>query len=230
MSAMSTFVLLPGAGSDSWYWHRVVPLLAQRGHTAMPVDLPYGDDQADQRAYADIVVAAIRGAERPLIVVGQSMSAFTAVLVAERVPVDELILVAPMIPAPGESPGLWWGNVGHEDAKRTQDVLDERDPDAAPDPLELFFHDVPTELRDEAFARDETRLSDTAFEPQWDAVRWPDVPVRVIAGRNDRLFPLPFLTRLANDRLGVEPETVDSGHLPALACPSELTELLLARR
>ncbi len=56
------------------------------------------------------------------------------------------------------------------------------------------------------------------------------MPVRVIAGRNDRLFPLLFLTRLANDRLGVEPETVDSGHLPALACPSELTELLLARR
>ncbi|MGN5235598.1 MULTISPECIES: alpha/beta fold hydrolase [unclassified Rhodococcus (in: high G+C Gram-positive bacteria)] len=227
---MSTFVLLPGAGSDSWYWHRVVPLLAQRGHTAMPVDLPYGDDQADQRTYADIVVAAIRDAERPLIVVGQSMSAFTAVLVAERVPLDELVLVAPMIPAPGESPGLWWGNVGHEEAKRTQDVLDGRDPATAPDPLELFFHDVPVELRDQAFAREESRLSDNAFEPQWEAEGWPDVPVRVIAGRHDRLFPLPFLTRLANERLGVEPETVDSGHLPALVCPSELTELLLARR
>jgi pimeloyl-ACP methyl ester carboxylesterase len=226
---MSTFVLLPGAGSDSWYWHRVVPLLLQRGHSAVPVDLPYDDDQVDQCDYADVVVAAIRNAERPLIVVGQSMSAFTAVLVAERVSVDELILVAPMIPAPGESPGQWWGNVGHEDAKRTQDLLDGRDPDAATDTLELFFHDVPADLRDEALAREQTRLSDTAFGPQWDAVRWPDVPVRVIAGRHDRLFPLAFLTRLANDRLGVEPEKVDSGHLPALVCPSELAELLLAR-
>jgi hypothetical protein len=48
----------------------------------------------------------------------------------------------------------------------------------------------------------------------------------VIAGRNDRLFPLEFMRRLSRERLGVEPDEIDTGHLPALAGPDELAELL----
>jgi hypothetical protein len=51
----------------------------------------------------------------------------------------------------------------------------------------------------------------------------------VIAGRHDRFFPLAFVQQLARERLGVEPEIVPSGHLPALACPDELTASLLHR-
>ena len=29
---MSAYVLIPGAGGDAWYWHRVVPLLQAAGH------------------------------------------------------------------------------------------------------------------------------------------------------------------------------------------------------
>ncbi|WP_407445583.1 alpha/beta fold hydrolase [Rhodococcus sp. (in: high G+C Gram-positive bacteria)] len=224
---MSTFVLLPGAGSDSWYWHRVVPILERRGHDALAVDFPYADDNENQDSYADLVVAALRDARKPRVVVAQSMSAFTAVRVAERCAVDELVLVAPMIPAPGESPAQWWGNVGHEDAQREQAAADGRNPDAPLDIRELFFHDIPDALTEEAFAQEEPRLSDAAFEPRWNAERWPDVPVRVVAGRRDRLFPLPFLTELSRARVGVEPVVVDSGHLVALARPSELVDILL---
>jgi hypothetical protein len=42
-----------------------------------------------------------------VIVVAQSMAAFTAPLLCDRVDVRLLILVAPMIPAPGETPGAW---------------------------------------------------------------------------------------------------------------------------
>lgn len=224
---MATFVLLPGAGSDSWYWHRVVPLLQALGHTVIPVDLPYSDAAAGQYEYADAVVAAARDAVGPLVLVGQSMSAFTAVIAAERLPVDRLVLVAPMIPAPGESPGRWWGAVGQEQAKRAQDVADGRDPDAPLGPRELFFHDVSAEVAEEAFAHDGPVLSDSAFEPPWRADRWPDVPVRVVAGRHDRLFPLDLIRRISRERIGVEPDVVDSGHLVALARPRELTELLV---
>jgi hypothetical protein len=34
------------------------------------------------------------------------------------------------------------------------------------------------------------------------------------------------MRRLARGRLGVEPDEIDSGHLPALARPDELAELL----
>ena len=224
---MSTFVLLPGAGSDSWYWHLVVPLLEARGHDVLAVDLPYADENAGQDDYADLVVAGLGDVRRPLIVVAQSMSAFTAVRIAERCAVDELVLVAPMIPAPGESPAQWWGDVGHEEAQRAQAVAEGRDPDSPLDIRELFFHDVSDAVTAEAFAHEESGLSDAAFEPPWDAERWPEVPVRVVAGARDRLFPLPFLTELARARIGAEPLVVDSGHLVALARPAELADILL---
>ena len=32
---MSTFLLVPGAGGDAWYWSRVVGQLTRRGHEAI---------------------------------------------------------------------------------------------------------------------------------------------------------------------------------------------------
>ena len=55
---MTSFVLVPGAGGSAWYWHRVVPLLQARGHPAVAVQLPAGDDGAGLAAYADAIVAA----------------------------------------------------------------------------------------------------------------------------------------------------------------------------
>ena len=43
---MSTYVLIHGAGSDGWYWHRVAPLLRERGHDVVAPDLPVGDERA----------------------------------------------------------------------------------------------------------------------------------------------------------------------------------------
>src|SRR3954453_5446202 len=56
---MATYVLIPGAGSDSWYWHLVAPELVRRGHDVIAVDLPTGDDSAGFEEYADAVVDAI---------------------------------------------------------------------------------------------------------------------------------------------------------------------------
>ena len=50
----------------------------------------------------------------------------------------------------------------------------------------------------------------------------------MIACRHDRLFPLEFMKRLSRERLGVEPDVIDSGHLPALSRPDELAALLEA--
>jgi len=52
------------------------------------------------------------------------------------------------------------------------------------------------------------------------------VPTKVVAGRNDRLFPPDFTTALAHERLGVEPDVIDTGHLSALADPDALVDVL----
>jgi pimeloyl-ACP methyl ester carboxylesterase len=221
----TTYVLLPGAGGDAWYWHMVAPELRARGHEVLTPDLPAAEDSAGLGDYAEAVVAAI-GDRADLIVVAQSMAAFTAPMLFDRVDVRLLILVAPMIPSPGESPGEWWSNSGQIAAQRQLDEREGRDPDAAFDVVTTLMHDVPPDIVAEAVARGEPRQSDTPFAEPWPLVDWPPVPTKVLAGRHDRLFPLDFMRRLAQDRLGVEADVIDTGHLPALARPKELAERL----
>ena len=222
---MATFVLVHGAGSDSWYWHRVAPALEARGHVVVAPDLPCDDDSAGLREYADAVVEAI-GDRKDLVVVAQSLAGFTAPLVCERVPVRLLVLLAAMVPSPGESPGDWWSNTGHEEARRQQDLLEGRLPDAPFNPMTTFFHDVPPETVSAAFERGARDQSATPFGKPWPLAAWPDVPTRFLLCRNDRFFPADFMRRVARQRLGITPDEMDGGHLPALARPSELVDRL----
>src|SRR5688572_28603582 len=112
---MATFVLIHGAGDVGWYWHLVEAELWKLGHDAVAPDLPCDDDAADLGDYADTVVDAI-GDRADLVVVAQSYGGFTAPLVADRVSVEALVLIAGMIPAPGESPAQWWTNTGYREA------------------------------------------------------------------------------------------------------------------
>lgn len=225
----ASYVLLPGAGGDSWYWHLVAPRLRARGHEVLTPDLPAADDAAGLTEYANAVVDEI-GDRVGVIVVAQSMAAFTAPVLCDRVVVRLLILVAPMIPAPGESPGAWWSNSGQTAARREQEIKEGRDPDAELDVVTALMHDVPSDVVEEAFERGEPRQSDTPFGVPWPLDGWPDVPTRVLAGRHDRLFPLEFMRRLARERLGIAADVIDSGHLPALSRPDDLVRRLEAYR
>ena len=117
---MATYVLIHGAGDVAWYWHLLEAELRSRGHEVVAPDLPCEDDSAGLAEYADTVVAAI-GDRSELIVVAQSFGGFTAPLVCERVPVELLVLLAGMVPSPGEPPEDWPANTGHEQARREQD-------------------------------------------------------------------------------------------------------------
>jgi len=225
---MATYVLIHGAGSDSWYWHLVVPELEAWGHDVVTPDLPSDDDSAGLAEYTDIVVEAV-GDRRDLIVVAQSMGAFTAPLVCERVPVDLMILVAAMVPRPGESPGDWWANTGQHEARRANDEREGRDPDAEFDPVAMFLHDVPPDIAAESAAH-VCEQSGTPFEKPWPLDRWPDVPTRFLLCRDDRCFPAEFQRRVVQERLGFTPDEMEGGHLPALAHPKELAARLEAYR
>jgi pimeloyl-ACP methyl ester carboxylesterase len=219
---MATFVLLPGAGSDSWYWHLVVPDLEAAGHDVVAVDLPVTDDTAGFADYADVVVDAI-GERRNVVLVAQSLAGFTAPLVCERVPVDLMVLVAAMLPRPGESGGEWWENTGHAEALQESG----RGPDAFDDPVEMFLHDVPDDVALESEHHVHAQ-SGKPFEAPWPLDAWPDVPTRFVLGRDDRFFPAAFQRRVVRERLGFEPDEMDGGHLPALSRPHDLAARLLA--
>jgi pimeloyl-ACP methyl ester carboxylesterase len=160
----ATFVLIPGAGGSAWYWHLVEPKLRERGYEAISVTLPAADDSAGLVDYAAAVVHAVgKKTSRRLVLVAQSLGGFTAPLVCEHVPMSLLITVNAMIPKPGETPGKWWSNTGHAEAKREQNIRDGRDIAAPFDPLSEFFHDVPQRVIDEAWAQGEPGQSNAVF-------------------------------------------------------------------
>jgi pimeloyl-ACP methyl ester carboxylesterase len=221
----STFVLLHGAGSDSWYWHLVAPELAGSGHDVVAVDLPVDDDSCGLADYVDTVADAV-GVRDDLVVVAQSMAAFTAPVFAIGAPVKLLVLVAPMVPSPAETAGAWWAHTGQPEAARQYALSESRDPDKPFDPFEVFLHDVDPAVI--AGSAEHVRgQSDRPFSDPWPLAHWPDIPTRCVVGKRDRLFPLQFQRRVLRERLGITPDEIDTGHLPALARPTELATLIL---
>ena len=213
---MATFVLIHGAGDSAWYWHLVADELVARGHDVVASDLPIEDESAGLADYADAVVEAI-GSRSELAVVAQSAGGFTAPLVCERVPVELLVLVAGLIPLPGEKGEDWWSNTGYYEA--------EREPVDAGDTIALFYHDVPPELAAEALEHGRTQADAPSEEP-WPLKRWPDVPTRFLLCRQDRLLPAEWLGGVVRDRLGIDPDEIDAGHCVALSRPRELADRL----
>jgi SAM-dependent methyltransferase len=213
---MATYVLIHGAGDSAFYWHRVVPVLRDRGHEVVAVDLPCDDDSAGLAAYTDTVVAAI-GDRTELIVVAQSFAGFTAPLVCARVRADLLVLLAAMVPVPGERAERWAEGI---DRGRTASTDDD---DA------MFYHDVPPAIAAEAKRRERAQ-SMTPWRERWPLAAWPSVPTKFLLCRDDRVFPVDFMRRLARDRLGVVADELACGHCAALAQPAALVAQLEAYR
>src|SRR5260370_2037733 len=84
-----------------------------------------------------------------------------------------------------------------------------------------FLHDVPPEIAaaGEPYQRPE---ADAVFGSVCDFGAWPQVPIRVVAGADDRFFPVEFQRRLTRDRLGLAAEILPGGHPLALAQPPGL--------
>lgn len=219
-------MLVPGAGGSAYYWHLVQPELADRGYDAVAVELPAADNDAGIGRYADCVVQAA-GDRHPVVLVAQSLAGFTVPTVCRQLPVDLIVLVNAMIPAPGESGGDWWNNTGHDQARRNQADRQGRSLDDPDDMIESFFHDVPADVRARVMARGEPEQSGTPFEQPPTAGGWPAVPTRVLTGCDDRFFPAEFQTRIAEERLDTTPDEMPGGHLCALSQPTVLADRLV---
>jgi pimeloyl-ACP methyl ester carboxylesterase len=222
---MASFVLIPGAGSDPRVFNATIDALRELGHDAVAPVLPLDDDSATPSDHAEAVIAAAPDGDE-VVVVAQSLGAFAGPLVAERISASQLILLAPMIPTPGETAGEWWGNTGHAEAIAA--TLERHGPMGSwgqEAVAEVFLHDVDPEV-----AQANERYADAPgsgmFGEPWPLEAWPDVPTRVLIPRDDRLFPLEFQRRIARDRLGLEVDEMAGGHVPMLSRPRELAEQL----
>jgi pimeloyl-ACP methyl ester carboxylesterase len=90
-----------------------------------------------------------------------------------------------------------------------------------------FLHDVPQGVLRTA-PEQPREEAETVFAEPCRFERWPDIPIHVLAGRDDRFFPIEFQQRVAHERLAKEVEEIRGGHLVALSNAEGLTERLLA--
>ncbi|MBO1413649.1 alpha/beta fold hydrolase [Streptomyces sp. FH025] len=226
---MATYVLVHAAAVDAWYWGPLAAELRDRGHDVVAPDLPCDDESAGLAEYADTVVKAI-GDRTDLVVVAHSMGGFTGPLVCDRLPVDLLVMLQAQVPAPGESPGEWWGNTGYgsarEEADRRRGVPDGTDEE----PLSLVLHDTPAELAAEFLAEHQRTQTATPFVEPWPLDAWPTVPTRFLMASEDRFFPPEFIRATVADRLGFQPDEMPGDHCPMLGHPKELADRLEAYR
>jgi dienelactone hydrolase len=213
---MTTYALIHGAYDVGWYWHLVERELRERGHVTVAPDLPIEDDTAslidNARAVIEDIGAVDDGGE--LVVVGMSWGGYVAPIVADKVKADRLILVAPMIPNPGETSDEMWKATGWTFPQ---------------DEADAFYHDVDPNLAAEARSRERGQSETTAHEP-WPLEGWPDVETHAIIGRDDRFFRADWLRPVVRERLGIEPDELDGGHTLALSHPRELVDLMESYR
>jgi surfactin synthase thioesterase subunit len=221
-SGVRAFVLIPGAGGSAWVWSRVTPLLVEAGHEVIAVELPGDDESAGLPRYAELVVDAI-GSRPDVVLVAGSLGGFTAPLVCERVHVGELVLVNAMVPAPGETARDWWAHTG---ALEAQYEAARRGGYGPFDVAAYFLHDVDAEVASEGEPHQRSE-ADIAFGSVCDFDAWPAVGIRVLAGHDDRFFPVDLQRRVARDRLGVEADVLPGGHLLPLAQPRLVADYLL---
>lgn len=216
-SAAATYALIHGAYDVGWYWHLVEDELRERGHRTVAPDLPIEDDEPTLTDHARFVVEAIGGVHDggELIVVGQSWGGYVAPIVAEMANADRLVLVAPMIPMPGETNDEMW-----QATKWTFPTEEAGDP---------FYHDVDPTLAAEARSRERGQSEATSCEP-WPLEAWPAIPTHVIIGRDDQFITAGWLRGVVRDRLGIEPDELRGGHTLALSRPRELVELMESYR
>ena len=221
---MARFVLVPGAGGMAWYWRCVVPLIRSAGHEAIAVDLPGDDRRVGLEDYADIVIRAIDERD-DVVLVAQSLAGFTAPLVCSRAAVRMVVFVNAMIPKPGETAGAWWGVTGAVEARvqaaASRGYATEFDMET------YFLHDVPQDVL-RAGPQQPREEAEIVFGEPCRFERWPEIPLRVLAGRDDRFFPIEFQRRVARQRLEKEVEEIPGGHLVALSNAEGLADRLLA--
>ncbi len=108
---MSTFVLVHGAGSGAWVWHKVAPRLAAQGHKVITPDLPgHGLNpmpmaEVSLEGYVACIGDILKAQPEPVVLVGHSLGGAVISQVAEYCPdrIQTLVYLAGYLLANGQT-------------------------------------------------------------------------------------------------------------------------------
>ncbi len=218
---MATFCLLHGKWHDASSWEPLARRLEQHGHRCVAPNLPFDDPAAGHEERAWPAIAALRGAQNP-VVVGHSLAAGVAALVAAQCGVSLLVYLcpAPVGPFIGVEVGTAPFREGFPFPPDREDGTSVWDPDAA---VAAMYPRLPPDTA-RAFA---LRLRPGASMPDaYPLDGPPNVPAVLVAARADEFFVTEWSRRVAAAVLDTKAIEIESGHFPMIEAPVELAEVL----
>ena len=226
---MSDVLLIHGACHGAWCWDRVSSYLSDAGHRPIAVDLPCDQRSSGLTHYAEAAMAVLPSSSPDLIVVGHSLGALTAAVVAGRVKTRRLAFVAGIIGAPGRR----LADLATIDAERDQDLgkgaLEFNDAGlfrfTRAGAMKVLFHDCDPDDADAAFAR--LRFQKSIWDEVADFQDWKAEEIVSVVCTDDRVVNPSWGRKVSRERLGVEAMELAGGHSPWLSQPAGLARMLV---
>lgn len=232
-----TYVLVHGSWMGAAGWGPVADRLREEEAEVLTPELPaHGDDPGDPAdatlaAYVDRVASAIEGAGRPVILVGHSMGGIVISATAEERPDDiaRLVYVAAYVPQDGES--LFDLAMTDGDSDIGANLVDHEDgtlgiqPDAFAD---LFCADCDAEGRAALVAGYRPEPAAPLATPvALTGGAFGALPRTYVSTARDRVISPDLQSRMIDATPMDRELTLETSHVPMLAAPDVLAELLL---
>ena len=226
---MSDVLLIHGACHGAWCWEDVATHLSESGHRPIAVDLPSDDPKSGLAEYADAAISSLPPALDDLIVVGHSLGALTAAVVAGRVNTRRLVFVAGIIGSPGKSladlatgDAERDGHLGQEDLEFDASGLFRFTRAGA---MRVLFHDCEAAAAELALAR--LRFQKSMWNEVADFKDWRADEIISVVCTEDRVVSPSWGRQVSRERLGADAVELAGGHSPWLSRPGELSRILV---
>jgi pimeloyl-ACP methyl ester carboxylesterase len=185
-------------------------------------DLPYEDPQTTYSQRVRPALELLNGIDDRVVIVGHSLAAGYAPIVADMVPGSELVYLCPAPVGPfGETDApMRSTREGFEFPPNREDGTSVWDPDKA---VEVMYPRLPGET---------ARMVASCLKPgsspadAYPLTTQPDVPTTFMYARHDEFFDPAWSTWVARQVAHVEPVELDTGHFPMIEAPAAVVAIL----
>ena len=236
---MATFVLVHGAWHGAWCWYRIVPRLAQAGHTVIAPDLPsLGRDRTpiidvSLAGWADSIGALIEATAEPVVLVGHSRGGIVISTVAERLPerIARLVYVTAFLLRDGETL-LSVAETVAGTSRIVPNLVMTPDQSAIMVPGAALRQGFYGQCMEEDVTLAEMLLQPEAAAPSATPVhitpgRFGRIPRAYIECRRDQAIPVELQRRMARQSDCPVVASLDTDHSPFFSTPDALVAELL---
>jgi pimeloyl-ACP methyl ester carboxylesterase len=216
------FCLLHGKWHDPTCWDPLVPKLEARGHRALTPAVPFHDPAAGHEERAAPAVEELRSAGERTVVVGHSLAAAVAPLVALHGEASLLVYLcpAPVGPFGGVDAGVAPFRPGFPFPPDREDGTSVWEPDAA---IAAMYPRLPAATARALAAR---LRPGTSMPDPYPIAGHPDVPAAFVLARHDEFFVADWSRAAARAVVGTEAVEIDSGHFPMIEAQDALASVL----